>query len=192
MRTRTRTWLCGSSTAALLLVGTGTAAASPAGTAPGTGTTEGTIGYANALLYGENRTGGGGVESMFSAYAPAGVPAFARGEVFIGGYECLTEDSVPARVDGLESARATGRLRYECGSPEGTVRGYAAVHLRWTGQGEVVEHSWADEEGCTITLQVRPARVTGAMLAVVPGVGSATLTLNAEDDADIRQERRTC
>ncbi|GAA4733229.1 hypothetical protein GCM10023328_10730 [Modestobacter marinus] len=192
MRTRTRTWVCGSSVAALLLVGTGTAAASPPAPGPGAGTSDGAIGYATALLYGEDRTGGGGAESLFEAYAPAGVPAFARGEVFIGGYECLTEDSVPAQVTGLESARATGWLRYECGSAEGTVRGYAAVHLRWTGHGEVVEQSWTDEEGCTVTLQVRPARVTGGMLAVVPGVGSAVLTLNAEDDADIRQERRTC
>lgn len=192
MRTTTRSWICGSTAAALLLVGAGPATASPPAPDPGGGTSDGAVGYATALLYGENRTGEGGAESLFQAYAPAGVPAFARGEVFIGGYECLTEGSVPAQVSGLESARATGRLSYECGSVAGTVRGYAVVHLRWTGQGEVAERSWTDDAGCTVTLRVRPAEVAGGMLAVVPGVGSAVLTLNAEDDADIRQERVTC
>lgn len=192
MRTTTRSWICGSTGLALLLLGAGPAAASPPAPDSGSGPPDSAIGYANALLYGENRTGEGGAESLFGVYAPAGVPAFGRGEVFIGGYECLTEDSVPARVTGLESARATGRLGYECGSAEGTVRGYAVVHLHWTGQGEVTQQSWTDEAGCTVTLQVRPARVTGGMLAVVPGVGTAVLTLNSEDDADIRQERTTC
>jgi hypothetical protein len=172
---------------ALLATGTGPAVAAPAAGDPGTG-----IGYANALLYGEDLTGGGGVESLFTVYASQGVPAFGRGEVFLGGYECLTEDSVPARVTGLESARATGRLRYECGSPEGTVRGAAFVHLRWTGRGEVTEQSWTDDAGCLVTLRVRPADVTGGMLVAVPGVGVAALTLNAPDDADVRQERTTC
>ncbi|MCZ2847360.1 hypothetical protein [Modestobacter sp. VKM Ac-2978] len=192
MRTTTRSWIRGSTGLALLLLGAGPAAASPPGQDSGSGPPASAIGYATALLYGENRTGEGGAESLFEAYAPAGVPAFARGEVFIGGYECLTEGSVPAQVTGLQSARATGWLRYDCGSAEGTVRGYAIVHLSWTGQGEVTQQSWTDEMGCTVTLQVRPARVTGGMLAVVPGVGSAVLTLNAPADADIRQERVTC
>ncbi|MCZ2819681.1 hypothetical protein O2V63_04995 [Modestobacter sp. VKM Ac-2977] len=129
MRTTTRSWICGSTGLALLLLGAGPAAASPPGADSGSGPPDSAIGYATALLYGENRTGEGGAESLFEAYAPAGVPAFARGEVFIGGYECLTEGSVPAQVTGLESARATGWLRYDCGSAEGTVRGYAVVHL---------------------------------------------------------------
>lgn len=192
MRTTTRSWICGSTGVALLVLGTGPAAASPPSPDSGSGPPDSAIGYANALLYGENLTGEGGAESLFGVYAPDDVPAFGRGEVLIGGRECLTEGAVPAQVTGLESARATGWLSYECGSAAGTVRGYAVVHLRWTGQGEVAEQSWTDEAGCTVTLQVRPARVTGGMVAVVPGVGSAVLTLNAEDDADIRQERTTC
>jgi hypothetical protein len=43
-----------------------------------------------------------------------------------------------------------------------------------------------------VTVQVRPADVAGGMPVVVPGVGSAVLTLNAPDDADLRQERTTC
>lgn len=150
------------------------------------------FGYATALLYGTVAPGGGGAESLFGVYDPPDVPAFGRGEVFIGGYECTTEDSVPARVTGLESARATGWLAYECGSAEGTVRGTAVVHLDWAGRGEVVEHSWTDQAGCVVTLRVRPADVSGGMLVVVPGVGGAHLTLNAPDDADLRQERTTC
>lgn len=150
------------------------------------------FGYATALLYGPVHPGGGGAESLFGVYDPPDVPAFGRGEVFVGGYECLTEDAVPARVRGLESARATGMLDYECGSAAGTLHGTAVLHLRWTGRGEVSEHSWTDEAGCVVTLRVRPADVAGGMLVVVPGVGVAHLTLNAADDADLRQERTAC
>jgi hypothetical protein len=187
MGTTIRRRVSGSLLAALLVTGTGTAAAAPSGGAPGTG-----LGYADALLYGRNLTGNGGAESMFSVYAPAGVPTFGRGEVFIGGYECTTAGAVPAQVTGLDSARAIGWLLYDCGSVEGTVRGRAMVHLRWTGRGEVTEQSWTDEAGCVVTVQVRPADVAGGMPVVVPGVGSAVLTLNAPDDADLRQERTTC
>jgi hypothetical protein len=172
---------------ALLATGAGPAAAAPAVEEPAVD-----HGYANALLYGRDLTGSGGVESLFTVYAPAGVPAFGRGEVFLGGYECTTEDSASARVTGLDSARATGWLTYECGSAAGTVRGHAVVHLRWSGRGAVTEQSWTDEAGCVVTLQVRPADVAGGMLVLVPGVGAAVLTLDAPEDADIRQERTTC
>ena len=186
MTARTRRWVTGALTAALLVLGAGTAAATP-GAGPGAG-----IGYANALLYGPVFAGAGGAESLFSAYHPAGVPGFARGEVFIGGYECTTEGSVPAEVTQLESARAAGPLVYDCASPEGSVRGHALVHLTWTGRGEVTEHSWTDDAGCRVVLQVRAADVTGGMLVVVPGAGVAVLRLNSAEDADLRQERTVC
>lgn len=187
MRRSTSRWLPGMLLAVLLVMGTGTAAAAPPAEKGDTG-----LGYATALLYGTDPASGGGVESLFTVYAPAGVSPFGRGEVFLGGYECLTEDSVPARVTRLHSAGATGWLAYDCTSEAGTVRGYAVVHLHWTGHGETTVQSWTDEAGCVITLQVRPARVSGGMVVLVPGVGSAVLTLNAEDDADIRQERTDC
>ena len=79
--------------------------------------TRSSTGYASVFLT-HGTAGEVDVFVPFDVFAPEGIDAFGRGEVFVQGYECTTEDSVPATVSGLSSA--TARLTVTTG--EGAIR----------------------------------------------------------------------
>lgn len=133
----------------------------------------------------------------FDVFAPPGEAAFGGGEVFVLGYECLTEQRVPATVSGLDSATAAGTYAFTCGSPtappEG-IPGEAVVDLVWTGEGTVRRTTSVDRERlCVVRSAARHARVTGSVRVTVPALGvDVTVTAPGDDDDAIREEKSLC
>jgi hypothetical protein len=155
--------------------------------------TRSTTGYASVFLTHET-AGEVDVFVPFDVFAPEGIDAFGRGEVFVQGFECTTEDSVPATVDGLSSATAGGTLDLVCSSPEREVTGHAEIDLVWTADGPVERTTTAGRfSPCVTHLQVRHAAVTGSMTIVIPDLGvGVVVTPPGDDDDSIRQEHSLC
>lgn len=160
-----------------------TSASVPPSPAPGGGT----AGYASAFLGAGGASGSDDVFVHASVWAPPGEAAFANGEFFVLGYDCLTEESVPATVDGLDSASARGSLALTCGShtQEGEVTGTAELDLSWTGHGPVRRQTVAGaESSCSEDLSDRHAVVTGEVHLVVPALGYDGVAVSLGDDDD--------
>jgi hypothetical protein len=153
------------------------------------------IGYASVFLTGAD------VFVAFDVFSPEGQDPFGKGEFFVLGYDCLTEEQVPATVDGLESATAGGTLALTCGYhgegvPPGPpeVSGTAIVELVWAGEGAVTEQDLGGPgSSCVGRLQVRSARVSGSVHLEVPALGvDVVATPPGDDDDTIREERSSC
>jgi hypothetical protein len=183
----------------LLLVATcGVLASGPAAAA-----SEVRIGFASSGLDGTDPRNGRTLHSSPEVFDPPDERPFGVADVFVGGqlpdggegivYECTTEDRVPARLDGLESARAAGLLRLECSSPVGLPArsGYAAVSMTWRGTGAVEQHVF-DHGDCTEYMDVRSARLTGGMRLVVPGVAVGRLVNTDPAENSLREQRMVC
>jgi hypothetical protein len=72
---------------------------------------ENRIGYASVFLTGTD------VFIPFDVFAPPDQEPFGKGEFFVLGYDCLTEEQVPATVVDLDSAAAAGTLSTTWGYP---------------------------------------------------------------------------
>lgn len=167
------------------------------------GTSEGPVtSYFGGTFVGSGGTSGS--DDVFGdvrVWAPAGVAAFGNGEFFVRGYDCLTEDTVRARVDGLRSATAHGRLALDCwlhdapgyGDPRPEhVTGVAIVTLRWTGTGPVTYRTLRDP-ACTYRFADRHADVTGTVVVRLPAIGfRATATPLDADSDHLTRERAWC
>ena len=165
-QTSVRSVTTGALAAAMAWAGTGTAAAAPP---EDRGPERTATSYATAVLTGTETD----MAVFFDVYAPEGDPAFGILEVFVDGYECLTEDRVAATVDGLESATAAGTLDLVCGSPDGEYAGTATVvDLRWIGEGEIERYTVAGRIfSCSGFGEQRRADVTGSVTVEIPGLG---------------------
>jgi hypothetical protein len=156
MRTRTAAALTLLLAAGTLGTLSGTATAAP----PGNTTT----GSADAFPL----VGGAGV--FLSAYDPDGEAAFAVPEVFAGGYECGTEERLPARFRGLGSVSTTGTVEVTCwGAELPDVTGTVTVDVAWRGRGPVTAQPPVPSE-CDLRVLLRAAEVTGTVTLEVPGV----------------------
>lgn len=165
--------------------------------------TEERIGYATTGLDGTDPRTGWTLHSAFQVFDPPDEKPFGIADFFVGGivpdggegilYECTTEDRVRARLDGVDSASAVGRLRVVCSSPEGLPErtGTALVALRWQGTGPVERHVFPHGD-CTEHLDVRGARVSGRVVLAVPGVVVAPLVNEDPAENDLRQQRIVC
>ena len=174
----------------LLLAGaTIWAAAGPAAA----GVTRSTLGLASVFLTNPDPAGPE-ILVPFDVFAPEGVDAFGRGEIFVLGFECVTEDAVPATVDGLASASAQGELAYVCNSPTDSVTGTATVDLAWIADGRTRRVTTAGPfSPCVTHLQIRHATVTGSVHILIPDLGvDVTATSPGDDDDSVRQERSLC
>jgi hypothetical protein len=113
-----------------------------------------------------------GVTVFLDAFAPPEEPSFAGLEIFVSGYECLTEESVPAELDGLDSASAEGELTLTCGSPQGEVTAYAEVDVAWEGTGRTTRTALAGPgRPCLVKIRTREATVTGTVKVEIPELG---------------------
>ncbi len=185
-RTISRALTTGALAAAVVWAGAGTAAAAPGDHWP----TRTTTGSASAVLTGTTTPG---MAVFFDAFAPDRTEPFGGLEVFVAGYECLTEDRVPATIDGLESATAAGELAFVCGSPEGEATGSATVDLTWTGEGGVQYSAFAGEGSpCASFARDRQAEVTGSVRVVIPGLGIDESTVPADDSGRLASVTSIC
>ena len=144
--------------------------------------------------------GASGSDEVFAdvtVWKPSGTAAFANGEFFVLGYDCTTEDTTRAGVDGLRSAWAKGRLSLDCWQHGGGygpqhVTGTAVLHLRWTGTGEVT-HRTLRYPDCTYRFADRHAEVTGWVKIVLPGIGFRARATSLDSEFDhITRERAYC
>jgi hypothetical protein len=160
-----RTVVVGALAASLAWSGAGTAAAArPSDPGPSRSTT----GSAMAVLSEEPS----GLTVFLDAFTPPGEPSFARLEIFVAGHECLTENSIPATLDGLESASAEGRLTLTCGSAQGDVTAVADVDVAWEGAGRTTRTTLAGPgRNCVVKIRTREATVTGTVEVSVPELG---------------------
>jgi hypothetical protein len=160
-----RTLVAGALAAVLAWTGTGTATASlPSDPGPSRSTTE------SAMAVLSEPTSG--VTVFLDAFTPPSEPSFARLEVFVAGYECLTEDSIAADLDGLTSAFAGGELTLTCGSAQGDVTAFAAVDVDWLGAGRITRTTLAGRgRDCLVTIRTRGATVEGTIEVTVPELG---------------------
>ena len=146
-----------------------------------------TAGYASAFLGAGGASGSDDVFVHASVWAPPGEEPFANGEFFVLGYDCLTEQTVPATVDGLESATARGELALTCGShtAEGEVTGTAVLDLTWTAEGEVRQHTIENPDGtCAEEISERHAVVRGEVHLVIPELDYDGVATSLADDDD--------
>jgi hypothetical protein len=164
-RLRTRPLVVGALVAALAWSGTGTAAAArPSDPGPSRSTTESAMAVLSEAT--------SDVVVFLDAFTPPGEPSFARLEIFVAGYECLTEDSVPADLDGLESAAAVGALTLTCGSARGNMTAFADVDVAWQGTGRSTRTTLAGHgRNCVQRIRTREATVTGTVEVTVPELG---------------------
>ncbi len=154
---------------------------------PMTAPDDATAGYASAFLGAGGPSGSDDVFVHASVWAPPGEAAFANGEFFVLGYDCLTEESVPAEVDGLETAWARGTLALNCGShtAPGEVTGTAVVDLTWTAEGPVRRRTVESPDGsCSEALSDRHAVVRGEVRLVLPALGYDGVAVPLLDDDD--------
>ena len=131
------------------------------------------------------------VFSDFNVYAPEAEAAFGRGDIFVAGYDCVTDDAAAATIDGLDSATATGRLEYLCSTPDVyDVPAYATVDLAWIGEGEIGRLTSAGPlNTCTEHLQIRHAQVSGTIRLVIPDLGIDQMASAPGDDDDSLVQR---
>jgi hypothetical protein len=184
--TVTRAVTTGALAAAVVWAGAGTATAAPSDHWP----TRTTTGSASAVLTG---TATPGMAVFFDAYAPDRTEPFGGLEVFVAGYECLTEDRVPATIDGLESATAAGELTFVCGSPAGEVTGSATVDLTWTGVGDVRRYVVAGAGSPCISFgRERHAEVTGSVQVVIPALGIDESAIPEDDFSRLTSVTSIC
>ncbi|MGY1665583.1 hypothetical protein [Geodermatophilus sp. SYSU D00696] len=185
-------WVAGTA-AVLLLAGCGGGPAAPPRATPTATPTasvpadDGGTGYASAFLGAGGTSGSDDVFVHLTVFAPPGTDAFGNGEFFVLGWDCLTEQTVPAAVDGLDSATARGELALTCGSHThpGEVTGTAVVDLTWTAEGPVAEHTVTGPGGtCPERLTDRHAVVTGQVRLVVPDLGYDGVAVSLADDDD--------
>jgi hypothetical protein len=188
---------------AALVIGTALAAVGCAAEATGGGATptaaptssptsqepvdDGSTGYASAFLGAGGASGSDDVFAHVTVWAPSGQDAFANGEFFVLGYDCLTEQTVPATVAGIDSATARGELALTCGShqADGAVTGTAVIDLVWTAEGPVRAHSVSNSAGtCTEEISDRHAVVAGTVHLVVPALGYDGVAVSLGDDDD--------
>jgi hypothetical protein len=173
---------------------TATAATSPPSSTPAGD--QGTAGYASAFLGAGGASGSDDAFVHVSVWAPPDAEPFANGEFFVLGYDCLTEETVPAAVDGLGTASAGGELPLTCGSHthEGEITGTAVLDLTWTAQGPVEQHTVESTDGsCAEDLSVRHAVVTGQVHLVLPALGyDGVATPLGDDDDSISQGVPAC
>ncbi|MGY1813668.1 hypothetical protein [Blastococcus sp. SYSU D00820] len=160
----------------------GPAPSSPAAEPPADPTT----GYASAFL---GAGGASGSEDLFVHLTVFDLPdgdGFGNGEFFVRGWDCLTDQTVPATVDGEDSATARGELALTCGShtAPGEVTGTAVVDLTWTADGAPVEHVLHAPDGSCETRTDRHAAVTGQVRVVVPQLGYDGIATSLADDDD--------
>jgi hypothetical protein len=154
---------------------------------PSTAPAAETAGYASAFLGAGGASGSDDVFVHASVWAPPGEAAFANGEFFVLGWDCITDGSVPATVHGLESASARGELALTCGSHthEGEVTGTAELDLTWTGHGPVRRQTVASAHGeCSEDLSDRHAVVRGQVRLVLPELDHDGVALPLLDDDD--------
>ncbi len=173
---------------------TATASTSPPSSTPAGD--PGTAGYASAFLGAGGASGSDDAFVHVSVWAPPDAEPFANGEFFVLGYDCLTEETVPAAVDGLGTASAGGELPLTCGSHthEGEITGTAVLDLTWTAQGPVEQHTVESTDGsCAEDLSVRHAVVTGGVHLVLPALGyDGMATPLGDDDDSISQGVPAC
>ncbi|MGY1637525.1 hypothetical protein ACI78V_12835 [Geodermatophilus sp. SYSU D00742] len=157
---------------ALAWVGTGTAAATPHA---GPGVTVTNDDYALAALSSAEVPD---LAVFLDVFASADREPFADLEVFAAGYECVTgaEDAVPATMETLESASATGTLPLDCASPTGDpVTGEAVVQdVGWDGEGSLLPPEVIPPGPgvrCLLFVLTREATVTGTVRVTIPGLG---------------------
>ena len=153
--------------------------------------------FASAFVGSGGASGSEDVFADVTVWKPSGTPAFANGEFFVRGYDCTTEDTTRAGVDGLRSAWAKGRLSLDCWKHDGGdgpqhVTGTAVLHLRWTGTGEVTHRTLRNPD-CTYRFADRHAEVTGRVKIVLPEIDfrARATSLDAESD-HITRERAYC
>ncbi|MGY1734205.1 hypothetical protein ACI798_22080 [Geodermatophilus sp. SYSU D01045] len=180
-------WIAGG--AALLLAGCGSGPAAPPPAAPATteAADDGGTGYASAFLGAGGESGSDDVFVHVTVFDPPDADAFGNGEFFVLGWDCLTEERVPATVAGLDSATARGELALTCGShtAAGEVTGTAVVDLTWTAEGPGHEYALDSPDGaCRELLTDRHAVVTGQVRVVVPGLGYDGVAVSLADDDD--------
>lgn len=174
--------------------------AATAATLPDNGVSRSTAGYAFTFL------GSSDVFVPFDVFAPSGADAFGIAEIYVNGYECFAQNTVPATVDGLTSATAKGDMALECSlhigpddppPPAGvplTVQGSAQVDLAWSGEGQVERITVAGRYAtCVARMQVRHAVVTGQVRVTIPdlGIDQSAVTLGDDDDS-LRYEEVVC
>ncbi|MGY1783391.1 hypothetical protein [Geodermatophilus sp. SYSU D00698] len=180
-------WIAGG--VALLLAGCGgqaTAVPRAAPTAPAAPDDGGT-GYASAFLGAGGDSGSDDLFVHVTVFDPPDADAFGNGEFFVLGWDCLTEQRVPATVAGLDSATARGELALTCGShtQPGEVTGTAVVDLTWTAEGPGHEYTLDSPDGaCRELLTDRHAVVTGQVRVVVPDLGYDGVAVTLADDDD--------
>jgi hypothetical protein len=113
-----------------------------------------------------------GLAVFLDAFAPPAKPSFARLEIFVAGYECLTEEAIPAELDGLDSGSAEGELTLTCGSPQGEVTASADVDVVWEGTGRATRTTLAGPgQPCVVQIRTREATVNGTVEVTIPELG---------------------
>jgi hypothetical protein len=190
---------------AALAGGTGVAAAAPGG---GPGSTLTTLGRASTFLQSASADGPEASGDL-TVFAPQGVPAFARGELSVAGYDCVPQESgddaasVPGTVDGVVRATADGVLALTCsyhvapGEPDPglpSLPATALVDLTWEGSGPVERYTQAGGSfSCVTRAESRAAVVTGSVELSVPGLLPGEVVLTAAGtagDALVQQQDR--
>ena len=174
--------------------------AGPSTTAPSTSADPGgpgdTAGYASAFLGAGGASGSDDVFVHLTVWAPLGEEPFANGEFFVLGWDCLTDQRVPATVDGLDSATARGELALTCGShtAEGEVTGTAVLDLTWTAEGPVEQYTIDHPDGsCAEAISERHALVRGEIHLVIPALDyDGVATSLADDDDSVSQGDSDC
>jgi hypothetical protein len=131
------------------------------------------------------------VFSHINVFAPEGEEPFARGDIFVAGYDCVTEDAAAATIDDLDSATSTGRLEYLCSTPDvSDMAAYATIDLAWTGKGEVSRLTSAGPlNACTEHLEIRHAHVSGSIRIFIPELGIDQMASAPGDDDDSLVQR---
>jgi hypothetical protein len=186
MGTRTaRVLTAAAGAVALTWVGSGTAAAAPP---EDRGTQNSTTGSANAFPL----VGDAGV--FLGAFDPDGEAPFAVPEVFVGRYECLTEERLPADFRGLGSVSTRGTVALVCGAedlPEVTAT--LTVDVVWRGVGRATEQPEPPfPTGCDLRVLIRQAQVSGTIALDAPALGiDGTATLDGVP-GDIRSALSNC
>ena len=161
--TLSRILTAGAFSAVLAAATAGTAAAAPPSDHE---PTRSTTGSAFAFLSGPESA------VFLDAFAPPGEDSFATLEIFVAGFECLTEERIPAVVDDLTSASATGELTLTCGSAEGEVLAHAVVDVAWEGEGPISPSTFAGRGmACVVRVLTRQATVTGTVQVTIPELG---------------------
>jgi hypothetical protein len=163
----------------------GTAAAAPPA---GRGTENTTTGSATAFPL----VGGAGV--FLNAYDPDGEAPFTVPEVFAGGYECFTDERLPADFRGLGSVRTAGTVGVTCsGDRVPDVTGSLTVDVGWRGRGPATEQPEPPfPTGCDLRVLIRQADVTGSIALEIPALGIDATTDLVGVPGDIRMALSNC